>query len=111
VYGVAAKPGGPVYVATSGNGGGLHAFARNSGEELVDARLDGGAWDALSVPGRDRVAAVSGRGLVIADTQRPDRAPDLLAISGARSLVAAGEGRLAVIAGEPAPGVHVVEID
>jgi hypothetical protein len=111
VYGVAAKPDGPIFVTTSGNGGGFYAFARDSGELLFEARLAGGAWDPLSVPGRERVASLSGRGLVIADVRRPAAEPQLIELTGPRSLVPAGEGRLAVVCGQPAPGVHVIEVD
>jgi hypothetical protein len=49
--------------------------------------------------------------LVIADVRRPAAEPQLIELTGPRSLVPAGEGRLAVVCGQPAPGVHVIEVD
>jgi hypothetical protein len=109
IYGVAAPAGGSLFVATAGNGGGLYCFSRDSSEPLMNARFEGGAWDLMAVPGTDRVAAACGRGLVVAEGRA--RQPEVFDIAGASALVPAGQRRVALLCGEPAPGIHLVDVD
>jgi hypothetical protein len=110
IYGAAARVGGPVFVATAGGGGGLWAFRRQDGVELLETRLGGGAWQPTAVRGTERIAAVCGDGLAVAPASG-DSAIEVVELSGARALVDAGEGRVAVLCGEPEPGVHIVYVE
>jgi hypothetical protein len=110
VYGVAAHGGGPVFVAAAGGGGGLAAFDRTDGSPLVEARMAGGAWDPIAVPGTSHLAAACGQGLVVAKLQGAAVSTEVTPIPGVRALVDAGNGRVALLCGGPTPGIHVVEV-
>jgi hypothetical protein len=108
---VAAHDGGPVFVAAAGGGGGISAFSRSDASQLIEARLEGGAWHPVAVRGTDHVAAACGRGLVIAKARGQTAAPEVTPIEGVRSLVDAGEAQIALLCGEPAPGIRVIQIE
>lgn len=108
VYGVAAAPSGPVVVATSGNGGGVYAVARASGEVLREVRIPGGAWDAVRVDGTALVAAACWGGrLAIVD--RRGRIAQV-AVPGAHAVAGARAGRVVVLSRAPRPGVQIVDV-
>lgn len=109
VYGVAAHEGGPVVVAASGGGGGLSIVDRNDGTSLTEARLAGGAWDVIAVPGTGQVAAACGDGLVQADVRAGTYEPTVTRMPGAAALIDGGRARVALLCGDPAPGVHVID--
>lgn len=110
VYGVAAHEGGAVVVAASGGGGGLSIINRNDGRALTEARLSGGAWDVIAVPGTGQVAAACGDGLVQADVRGGAHEPTVTMIPGAAALIDGGRVRVALLCGDPAPGVHVIDV-
>jgi hypothetical protein len=111
IYGAAAHAEGAVFVATAGNGGGLFGFLRHSGEPCGEARLPGGVWQPVAVAATERVAAACGPGLVLADARAAAQTPTVIDLPGACALAAAGERRVALLCGEPAPGVHLVGVD
>jgi hypothetical protein len=111
IYGAVSREGGPVFVAASGGGGGLSVFDREDGTPLVEARLSGGAWDVTVVSGTEQIAAACGEGLVTARVRGRVCEPKVTPIQGVRTLIEAGPGRIALLCGDPTPGIHVVDIE
>ncbi|HET6437803.1 MAG TPA: PQQ-binding-like beta-propeller repeat protein [Anaeromyxobacter sp.] len=106
VYAVAAVRSGPIFVATSGNGGGLYALDRLHGTVIAEARLPGGAWGATRVDGTRMIASICGEGLAIAQDTQIHVAP----LRGARAIAGSRDGHVVVLCGPPRPGVHVVDV-
>jgi hypothetical protein len=108
VYGVAARPGGPVLVCTSGHGGGVHGFDREAGDERLSIRLPGGAWEPREVDGTGLTAFVCGQGLALVDGLSGRHV--LVELAGAQRIAGTLDGRVVVLAGAPRPGVAVVDV-
>lgn len=107
VYGVAAVEGGPIFVGTSGNGGGLYAFDRRRGTPVAEMRLRGGAWDPSPVAGTGLIASTCGEGLVVADGH--SGRVEVVEIPGASGIAGSRDGHVLALSGQPSPGLHVVD--
>lgn len=107
IYGAAAHNTGPLVVAASGGGGAIAAYA-SDGTPQVEERLVGGAWNPVAVAGTDAVVAICGAGLAVVRSHA--KAPEVTPLPGSESLIDAGDGRVVVLCGAPAPGIHVVRV-
>jgi hypothetical protein len=108
VYGIAATESGPIFVGTSGNGGGLYAFDRRRGDVVTEVRLPGGAWDPTSVDGTRLIASTCGDGLAVADGH--DGRVEIVEIPGASAIAGSRGGHVVVVTGAPRPGVQVIDV-
>ena len=108
VYGIAATESSPIFVCTSGNGGGLYAFDRRRGNVITEARLRGGAWDPSHVDGTGIIASACGDGLAVADGRNGK--VEVVEMLGANAVAGSRDGHVVMLSGAPRPGVQVVDV-
>ena len=108
VYGIAATESGPIFVCTSGNGGGLYAFDRRRGNVITEMRLRGGAWDPSHVDGTEIIASACGDGLAVADGRNGK--VEVVEMLGANAVAGSRDGHVVMLSGAPRPGVQVVDV-